>query len=293
MAKIKTNNQVLIGNFFLLVATLENALSNLLISISLYLGSNKYIIYYIYLFFLCINLLFFFIQSQPQLSNEFLNNYIILMESSSNNPNNPGSSTGPYGAGPGFEPRPEGNPGKSVFDANTKRKHDEISEERENTQKRTRTSPIDSSSESKILNKLHNKFIKNDPLNTEPQTEKTIFPPHRRDLVLFSQDLAGNVEELGIDDNGKLNESFYDKKEPEGSCECCGKGGNKICVCGGPKKPHHSNPMPPPKPRTFITRPLCKDSGPNPGTFSREYPCCKCGKSFGNYKCSRCDCIYC
>ena len=216
------------------------------------------------------------------------------MESSSNNVDNPGSSTGSYGQGPDFNPQPKGGPDKSVLDANTKRKHGEISEEGESSQKKTRTS-LNSSSDSKILNKLHNKYIKNDALNNEPQTEKTIFPPHKRDIVLYSQDTSGNVEELGIDDQGRINEAFYNKNEAEGPCDCCGNGGNNTCVCGGPNRPNpnYSNPMPPPRPRRFISKPRCKDSGPNPGTFSREYPCCKCGLLFGNYKCSRCDCIYC
>lgn len=265
--------------------TLCNILSNLLILIFLFLGKNKYAIYYIYIFILSINLLFLLIQNQPQSSNEFLNNYITLMESSSNNMNDSGSSPGSYGQGPDFNPQPKGKPDKSVFDANTKRKHDEISGETESSQKKTR-------SDSKILSKLHNKFIINDPLNNDPQTEKTIFPSDKRDIVLYSKDTEENIEELGIDNHGRLNEAFYNKKESEGPCDCCGNGGNKTCVCGGPN-PNYSNPMPPPRPKISLSKPRCKDSGPNPGTFSREYPCCKCGRSFGNYKCSRCDCIYC
>lgn len=96
---------------------------------------------------------------------------------------------------------------------------------------------------------------------------------------------------MGIDDYGRLDEAFYDKRNPEGPCPCCNNKGES-CICGGPKVPHRG-PMSPPAPKRFLSRPLCKDSGANPGTPSREYPCCKCGKQFGNYKCSRCDCIYC
>lgn len=49
----------------------------------------------------------------------------------------------------------------------------------------------------------------------------------------------------------------------------------------------------PPAPRRFLKKLFCKDAGASSGTYTREYACYKCAKPFGNYKCSRCDCIYC
>lgn len=76
----------------LYVGTLKNALWDLYIRSLLYLNNNGHVIKYLclYLLSLGINLLLLFINSYPEFSNEFLQNYLTLMESSSNNMNSQG-----------------------------------------------------------------------------------------------------------------------------------------------------------------------------------------------------------
>ena len=229
------------------------------------------------------------------------------MESLPDNGNNFESSGG--GHGPGFEPEPNKNPNKNLSISGSKRKSNEDLEQSEVSRKKIGTSSIyhtneskilnklqekHSENESKILNKLQEKHSENEAVNNDSKLRK-IFPDSNRDIVLYTQNFRegekGDIEEVGIDDNGILDEVYYNKDEQEGPCDCCGNKGTKNCSCGGPKNPVYSNPMPPPAPK--IIKPLCKDRNPNPGMFSREFPCCKCRKPFGNYKCSICNCIYC
>lgn len=221
-----------------------------------------------------------------------LEDYATIMESLSNNESNPGSSGG--GAGGGLEPDPNKKPNKDLSVSSSKSKKDEDLEQRELLQKKIHTSCLDSTNESKILNKLQDKLSKKEAANNDSETSN-MFPENKRNIVLYTQDFRkgeeGDIVEVGIDNNGKLDEAYYNKYQQEGACDCCENSGTKNCKCGGPKNPAYSNPMPPPAPR--IKKPLCKDNSPNPGTLSREYPCCKCRKPFGNYKCSICNCIYC
>ena len=217
----------------------------------------------------------------------FLENYITIMESLPNNESSSVSSGA--GDGGGLEPDPNKNPNKDLSISSSKRKSDEDLEQNELSQKKTRKSFIDFTNESKILNKLQ------DQLSDDDIEAKKIFPESKRDVVLYTQnfgeDEEGDIVEVGIDNNGKLDEAYYNKYQPEAACDCCGNSGTKNCKCGGPINPAYSKPMPPPAPR--IKKPLCKDYSANPGTLSREYPCCKCRKPFGNYKCFICNCIYC
>lgn len=278
---------------FTFASRLYKILPNILFLITLYLYNKRHATIYITFFFMSTNLLFMCIQCNPELAREFLANYTTLMEGSSNNGGNPGSNPGEYEAGPGFEPQPQGNADKTVVDPSTKRKHSDSSEQDENWHKRTHTASTNTTGQPKELTKLQSKFSKNDTINNIDQIESKTFPDKERDIVLYSDDLKGNITEVAIDDKGKLKEAFYSLEDKEGACDCCGNVGIKNCKCGGPNDPKFSVPMHPPAPRRPLTRPFCKDTGPTSGTFSREYPCCKCGKGFGNYKCTRCDCIYC